>query len=365
MKDRGRIIGGGLKDIIIREKTGENLELGELLIVENTMRSEAERNYTILQVKDIEYKSQAHQSTHELLSGMKLEGYDTDLEFMEPELTNYILGRAKSLLYVQEKKDNNTKKYITKSPKRLPNFFSPIKSVETSDLKFLEPKNLENSIYLGDIRSGSTVKKEIKVYIDLIKSLTHHILIPATTGRGKSNLVRIMLWSILNTQGAGILVLDPHDEYYGDNVKLGLRNHPKKDEKLEYYSPDYNNDYALSLSINVKKIRPYHFSGIGGFSSAQSEAMRMFYNKYGENWITAIAKGKDARVLKEMGINETTAEVLKIQPATIKRWVALAAKQCDKVNATLMKNLDVQRIEMDELWVIVKKSSSEDGSLRR
>ena len=61
--------------------------------------------------------------------------------------------------------------------------------------------------------------------------------------------------------------------------------------------------------------------------------------------------------------NESTAEVLNIQPATIKRWVALAAKQCDKVNATLMKNLDVQRIEMDELWVIVKKSSSKNGSL--
>ena len=53
--------------------------------------------------------------------------------------------------------------------------------------------------------------------------------------------------------------------------------------------------------------------------------------------------------------NESTAEVLRIQPATIKRWLALAAKQCDKVNATLMKNLNVQRIEMDELWVIIKK----------
>lgn len=311
MKDRGQIIGGGLKDIIIREKTGENLELGELLIVENSLKSEDERNYTILQVKDIEYKSQAHQSTHELLSGMKLEGYDPDLEFMEPELTNYNLGRAKSLLSVQKKENDGKTNYNTKSPKRLPNFFSPIKSIENSDLKFLEPKNLENSIYLGDIRSGSTVKDEIKVYIDLIKSLTHHILIPATTGRGKSNLVKVMLWSILNTEGAGILVLDPHNEYYGDNIRIGLRNHPKKDEKLEYYSPDHNNDDALSLSINVKKIRPYHFSGIGGFSSAQSEAMRMFYNKYGENWITAIAKGKDPRILKEMGVNEATADVLK------------------------------------------------------
>ncbi len=310
MKERGQIIGGGLKDIIIREKNGENLELGELLIVENASKTDG-RNYTILQVKDIEYKSQAHQSTHELLSGMKLEGYDPDLEFMEPELTNYNLGRAKSLLYVQEKITGGEKKYITKSPKRLPNFFSPIKSIENSDLKFLEPKNIEHSIYLGDIRSGSTVKGEIKVYIDLIKSLTHHILIPATTGRGKSNLVKVMLWSILDTEGAGILVLDPHNEYYGDNIRIGLRNHPKKDEKLEYYSPDYNNDNALSLSINVKKIRPYHFSGIGGFSPAQSEAMRMFYNHYGENWITAIAKGKDREVLKEMGIHESTAEVLK------------------------------------------------------
>ncbi|MGF7119591.1 ATP-binding protein [Methanobacterium oryzae] len=310
MKERGQIIGGGLKDIIIREKNGENLELGELLIVENASKP-GERNYTILQVKDIEYKSQAHQSTHELLSGMKLEGYDPDLEFMEPELTNYNLGRAKSLLYVNKKEKDGEAYYNTKSPKRLPNFFSPIKSIENSDLKFLEPKNVEHSIYLGDIRSGSTVKNGIKVYIDLIKSLTHHILIPATTGRGKSNLVKVMLWSILDTEGAGILVLDPHNEYYGDNIRIGLRNHPKKDEKLEYYSPDHNNNNALSLSINVKKIRPYHFSGIGGFSSAQSEAMRMFYNKYGENWITAIAKGKDKGVLKEMGVHEGTAEVLK------------------------------------------------------
>jgi transposase-like protein len=53
--------------------------------------------------------------------------------------------------------------------------------------------------------------------------------------------------------------------------------------------------------------------------------------------------------------NEAIADVFKIQPATLKRWLALAANQCDKVNATFMKNLTVSRIEMDELWVIVKK----------
>ena len=48
--------------------------------------------------------------------------------------------------------------------------------------------------------------------------------------------------------------------------------------------------------------------------------------------------------------NESTAEVLKIQPATLRRWLTLGANQCDKVNATLMKDLNVQRIEMDEMW---------------
>ncbi|MGZ7070388.1 MAG: ATP-binding protein, partial [Methanobacterium sp.] len=153
MNIRGQIIGGGLKDIYIREKKGKNLELGELLIVENPPEFENERNYTILQVKDIGFRSQAPQSTHELLSGMELEGYNPDLGFMEPELTNYTVGIAKSLLYVNKDK----KGYLTKSPKRLPQFFSPIKSIENDDLKFLKPKDLEESIYLGYVRSGSTV----------------------------------------------------------------------------------------------------------------------------------------------------------------------------------------------------------------
>lgn len=306
MNKRGQIIGGGLKDIYIREKSGENLELGELLTVENATES-GKRNYTILQVKDIGFRSQASMATHELLSGMELEGYNPDLEFMEPELTNYTVGTAKSLLYVSE----NENGYDTRSPKKLPQFFSPIKSIEEDDLQFLKPKKVEGSIYLGNVRSGSRVKEGIPVYIDVVKSLTHHILIPATTGRGKSNLVKVMLWSILDTQGAGILVLDPHNEYFGDNVKTGLRDHPKKKDKLKYYSPDEENHESLSLSVNIKKIKPYHFSGIGGFSSAQNEAMRTINNKYGPDWITEIAMGIDKEILKEMGVGETTAEVLK------------------------------------------------------
>ena len=150
---------------------------------------------------------------------MKLEGFAENSEVMEPALRNYLIARAKSMLYV--KKDDNNEKYLIKSPKRPPSFFNDIRSITNDDMGFLKPEDTEKSIYLGDIRSGSTVKKDVNVHIDLVKSLTHHIFIPATTGRGKSNLVRVMLWSILDSKGAGFLVLDPHNEYFGDDLRKG------------------------------------------------------------------------------------------------------------------------------------------------
>jgi transposase-like protein len=66
--------------------------------------------------------------------------------------------------------------------------------------------------------------------------------------------------------------------------------------------------------------------------------------------------------MKGMSI-EAIADVLKVQPASIKRWLSRAAEQCDKVNNNMMTNLEVPKIEMDELWIIVKKNSSQNERL--
>ncbi|OEU41092.1 hypothetical protein BGV40_16980 [Methanosarcina sp. Ant1] len=58
--------------------------------------------------------------------------------------------------------------------------------------------------------------------------------------------------------------------------------------------------------------------------------------------------------MKGMSI-EAIADVLEVQSASVKRWLARAAEQCDKVNDNMMKNVEVSRIEMDELWVIIQK----------
>lgn len=304
MDKRGQIVGGGLKDILIREKSDEKLELGELLIAYNDLDLSddemQQRNYTVLQIKDVEYKSQISPAIHELLAGMELEGYDPDLIYLEPELTNYSVGIAKPMLNIQKKNG----KYDTKSPKSLPNFFNPVYSIRTKDLEFLKPEKIEDSLYLGNVRSGSNVLDDLDVSIDAKDALTHHILIPATTGRGKSNLVKVMLCSLLKSDNAGILVLDPHDEYYGRN-DVGLKDHEDSEDKLEYYSTDPPIGQS-KLIINIKSITPKQVRGLTYLTQAQNEALYLIRNRFGDNWISEIFKSNDID-----GVHPKTLKVLK------------------------------------------------------
>lgn len=56
-----------------------------------------------------------------------------------------------------------------------------------------------------------------------------------------------MLWNLVD-ENVGILVLDPHDEYYGRGNTKGLKDHPRHEEVL-YYSPNPPRG-GLELKIN-------------------------------------------------------------------------------------------------------------------
>jgi len=58
--------------------------------------------------------------------------------------------------------------------------------------------------------------------------------------------------------------------------------------------------------------------------------------------------------IKGMSI-QSVAELLEVQPSTVSNWLFRAEKQCEKVNEDLMKDLNISKVEMDELWVVVKK----------
>ncbi|MBS3127765.1 ATP-binding protein [Candidatus Woesearchaeota archaeon] len=265
---KGLVLSGTFGNILVRQKNEEEFQLGELLV------GESKQGTMILQVFDLLYGSQISQQNLELVSGMKME-QNADFLFMDPGLRNYTLARIKNLISVKEGK--------AMVSKTLPVFFSSVRAVTKEDLAFLTKP--EHALYIGNLRSGNNVL-DVPLYLDGKQVFTHHVLIPATTGRGKSNLMSCILWDTLDKPYCGILVLDPHDEYYGRN-KLGLKDHSQH-EKVVYYTPHDAPPGARTLQFHLSLIKPHHFQGVVDWSTPQYEALNYFYKKYKENWIAQI-----------------------------------------------------------------------------
>lgn len=279
---RGMLIGGAFGEILARQKADVPFELGELLVVQQGAAKQ------LLQVYDLLFASQLPMQQLEYISGMQLEE-GMEFQFMEPELRNYTVAKLKGLATLTKG---------ASQPKALPTFFSTIRDVTSDDLDFTVP---QQPLHFGQLRSGSRAL-DVPITLSGEAVLSHHVLIAATTGRGKSNLVRCMLWDLAQQDFAGMLVLDPHDEYY--NASPGLKDHPRK-ERIAYYSknplPGTN-----SLVLNLNAVRPSHFTGAVDWSSAQREALNALWRRYGKGWVEAVVLEKPLE-----NFNEATLGVIR------------------------------------------------------
>ncbi|OYT58425.1 ATPase, partial [Euryarchaeota archaeon ex4484_178] len=117
----GQIIGGSYGEILIRQKSGEKIELGDLLVADDIL----------LQVIDLEYGSLLEHRDLARISGMQLEGYGST-EIHEKEVRNFILVRAKPVFDLKKRS----------IPKHLPEFFHVLRRAKEEDFQFLEmPEN--------------------------------------------------------------------------------------------------------------------------------------------------------------------------------------------------------------------------------
>jgi DNA helicase HerA-like ATPase len=288
----GSLVRGKHGHLMIRQKTDAVIELGDLLVADNP------DGHTLLQVFGLEYGSLISTKSLEMISGMMVEGYSTDLGFMDPNLRNYVIAEVKAIAQFSNGK--------IRIPKTLPKFLNEVRQVTSRDLEFI--KKPENPIYLGKIRSGSKII-DVEVNLDAEKTLTHHILIPATTGRGKSNLVKTMVWSMILNSKVGLLVLDPHDEYYGRHGR-GMKDHPEASKFVSYYSPKTTPGSILPV-FHLSTVRYSHFRGIIEFTDAQSDALNVASSIYNEGWIEAIMNDSDLP-----GVQAVTKQVLKRRLST-------------------------------------------------
>lgn len=336
----GRIIGGDFSKVIIRQKSGYNIEIGELLISDGPEK-------TLLQVSDLVYGSQLSSQNLEFISGLKLEE-DTDIEVMDEKLRNYNMASLKILVSIKDNKASLCK--------GLPVFFKDVRQVTNDDLKFITKPS--NPAFIGKLRSGSKML-DVDVFLDGAKVFAHHILIAATTGKGKSNLTKCLLWDSVENDYCGVLVLDPHDEYYG-RTEFGMKDHPLSN-KVIYYTPKRAPTGTRTLKINLNLIKPHHFNGSLTFTDAQWDTINAYHKRYGDSWITAILLEKEIYV----EVKDYTRAVVKRKLITLLDLEVTDKIICDGVfdiDSGLTTIADIVK-ELEQAKIVIIDTSSFSGNL--
>ena len=113
-----------------------------------------------------------------------------------------------------------------------------------------------------------------------------------------------------------------------------------------------------TYQIKNKRVRKYICRKCGRVFNDRTDTF--FNNLRKDEFIIELALKMSIRGMSIEGI----ADVLEVQPVTVSNWLFRAAKQCEKVSGNLMKDLNVSRVEMDELWVIIKKKSRQELKLK-
>jgi transposase-like protein len=104
-----------------------------------------------------------------------------------------------------------------------------------------------------------------------------------------------------------------------------------------------------SYQLDGKRIRRYLCRSCGRAFCDRTNTF--YYGLHTNEYKVDLALKMSIRGMSIEGI----ADVLEVQPVTVSNWLARAAEQCEKVNEAKMKNLDLPKIVMDEMWVIVQK----------
>lgn len=341
----GRLVGRSVTELAFRVPYGTSVALGELLV---GLEEDSERRF-LLRVTDIQHGSESGlDDWPQRIAGnmMRLDGEGRRFPFHDRDERLYAIAVAKPLGFLEGTGDAQR----LRKPKTLPHHFSRIRRLRVEDLAFLAA--FEMDLPIGDLRSGTDVLPHgIGVHG---KWLPYHVGVFATTGMGKSNLMKRLLGSLLESRRYGVLVFDPHGEYFDggagvlpDGRKLqGLSHHPLAPERLTIFSsrtlPGVYND----LKISAHEIKVGDVKNIYGFSQPQEEALWAVGEYYGKAWLVELANRPLEEIKLDFGgkFRDETLSVLKRRAEHILKMDVVHSDGAVSVTAEILKALDEARV---------------------
>src|SRR6266498_1996798 len=267
---KGRIFGRSVLDVRFRAYYGEDLFLGELLV---GVDPERRRRY-LFRITDVAYGS-------------------------EPSDDGWAERTAGGLMSMEEA------------------------APAQDDLAFLRAQM--GDVEIGRLRSGEDA-------IDLPvgirgETLPSHVGVFATTGMGKSNLMKVLAGQLLLAHGRyALLLFDPHGEYLhgGGPVRKGLAHHPWAAERLRVYSLSAKAGQASLLRLSLAELTVDDLRTAWKFSGPQSEALESAYALLGEagTWLKRLAE-EEPEDLKDAELGRHALATIQVLCRRARRIVRL------------------------------------------
>ncbi|HAW59846.1 MAG TPA: hypothetical protein DCW86_00040 [Actinobacteria bacterium] len=329
---KGRLTGKSVLEIEFRSFYSEDLFLGDILVAED-----AERGVRfLLRVVDIKYGVEASNPEWPIRTAgnmMLMDTIEQPFTLHDKERRLYKTGQCIPLGYVKNGKFHK--------PKTIPSHFSRVTPPTIQDFEFL--REYLGDITIGNLRSGEGVLDfPVGIKGDLFP---YHIGVFATTGMGKSNLMKTLAAAVMETGKYSLLILDPHGEYYdggGDPRRKGLKDAPGARGRLRVYSSRKLSGPYNQLKISSQEIRIEDLRQIYNFSGPQMEALYAITHHYRLGWLTALADKEIEEISSRIGasaFHQGTLSVLKRRAEHIVRLPFVHADASISITRNVVKDL--------------------------
>ncbi|MBP2663405.1 MAG: Helicase HerA, central domain [Firmicutes bacterium] len=265
----------------------QDVDFGNILVVEG-------KNHDRFYIRAYDFKIKSRWSGMNGVSYLMSKLDENGQVANQEELDFYLggnhtvkLGIAEQLCYVDAEGQ-------IFNPKTCPDFFCEVRGLTADDTALLN--EMKGDLEIGYLKSGREVLK-LPVGIFGSKAITEHIGIFGTTGSGKSNLVKVLSSSIIDSNNYGLLIFDVHNEYYRD-----LSLHPKVNERLVVYNtnPEPERKNVNKLMLNYNEIDPEDITACATFSEPQLDAIYKLSSVWQDRWMDYILKYDAEDIIEEI-----------------------------------------------------------------
>ncbi|MHA2022312.1 MAG: ATP-binding protein [Candidatus Thorarchaeota archaeon] len=228
---------------------------------------------------------------------------------------NMLLSLGGRMLGYAEK--DETGEWTFRSPRRLPDHlasvYRPVPGTSDEFVQELLACQTDGEVHIGDLQVGEeTLNVPVKIPI---MYLPMHVGIFGSTGAGKSNLMMVLIKSIIDTNLDAIqnpnadkprlsaFCIDPHDEFAKGVDKYGIQSIVKDMSSTTradvigdfYYLTTHKSAttrdiraYTREIRILYSEIQPRDLYSIREYTSEMSSFIDSQYHANGEDWIDSI-----------------------------------------------------------------------------